>query len=298
MAVQNLKSQIARLPEQPGVYLFSNETGETIYIGKARSLRDRVRSYLGARGLHPKTDALLDEAASLEVIITDSVVGGSGTGEQPRQRAIAEVQRPASRRQELSLSATDDQRSISARARRQKCRARRHVLCRAIHAGVARTPDDGADAPVVRHSLVQRGHHRQPRAAMPRIRHPALFGALCGGDLFSGAIRRGRSAHATVFRRQERGARGTAHRFDAGGRVGRTVRRSGASARCRANHSDVSRSAAEDCDCPHGRSRCVRPAHGTGRGDRARLRDARRPRARARRVGRERGHFGLGGRNP
>src|SRR5262245_30083612 len=74
MAVHNLKSQIARLPEQPGVYLFSNETGETIYIGKARSLRDRVRSYLGARGLHPKTDALLDEATSLEVIVTDSVV--------------------------------------------------------------------------------------------------------------------------------------------------------------------------------------------------------------------------------
>jgi excinuclease ABC subunit C len=74
MAVHNLKSQIAHLPEQPGVYLFANEQGETIYIGKARSLRDRVRSYLGARGLHPKTDALLDEAAGLEVIVTDSVV--------------------------------------------------------------------------------------------------------------------------------------------------------------------------------------------------------------------------------
>jgi excinuclease ABC subunit C len=74
MAVQNLKSQIAHLPEQPGVYLFANEDGETIYIGKARSLRDRVRSYLGAHGLHPKTDALLDEAAGLEVIVTDSVV--------------------------------------------------------------------------------------------------------------------------------------------------------------------------------------------------------------------------------
>ncbi len=74
MPVQNLKSQIARLPEQPGVYLFSNDEGETIYIGKARSLRDRVRSYLGARGLHPKTDALLDEAAGLDVIVTDSVV--------------------------------------------------------------------------------------------------------------------------------------------------------------------------------------------------------------------------------
>ncbi len=74
MPVQNLKTQIARLPEQPGVYLFANGTGETIYVGKARSLRDRVRSYLGARGVHPKTDALLDEADRLDVIVTDSVV--------------------------------------------------------------------------------------------------------------------------------------------------------------------------------------------------------------------------------
>src|SRR5215212_5716760 len=74
MAVHDLKSQIAHLPEQPGVYLFANEQGETIYVGKARSLRDRVRSYLGAGGLHPKTDALLEEADHLEVIVTDSVV--------------------------------------------------------------------------------------------------------------------------------------------------------------------------------------------------------------------------------
>jgi excinuclease ABC subunit C len=74
MPVQNLKAQISHLPEQPGVYLYANGAGETIYIGKARSLRDRVRSYLGARGVHPKTDALLDEAAHLEVIVTDSVV--------------------------------------------------------------------------------------------------------------------------------------------------------------------------------------------------------------------------------
>jgi excinuclease ABC subunit C len=74
MPVQNLKTQIAHLPEQPGVYLYANRTGETIYVGKARSLRDRVRSYLGAQGVHPKTDALLDEADSLDVIVTDSVV--------------------------------------------------------------------------------------------------------------------------------------------------------------------------------------------------------------------------------
>ena len=74
MPIRDLKSRIDRLPEQPGVYLYSNAAGETIYVGKARSLRDRVRSYLGAYGTSPKTDALLDDADGLDVIVTDSVV--------------------------------------------------------------------------------------------------------------------------------------------------------------------------------------------------------------------------------
>src|SRR4249920_1689714 len=74
MAIRELKDQIARLPEQPGVYLYFNAAGETIYVGKARALRDRVRNYLGAYGTSPKTDALLDDVARLEVIVTDSVV--------------------------------------------------------------------------------------------------------------------------------------------------------------------------------------------------------------------------------
>jgi excinuclease ABC subunit C len=74
MAIHDLKEQIARLPEQPGVYLYGNRDGQTIYVGKARALRDRVRSYLGAYGANPKTDALLDEVTSLDVIVTDSVV--------------------------------------------------------------------------------------------------------------------------------------------------------------------------------------------------------------------------------
>jgi len=74
MAIHELKEQIARLPEQPGVYLYFNADGDTIYVGKARALRDRVRNYLGAYGNDPKTDALLDEIARLEYIVTDSVV--------------------------------------------------------------------------------------------------------------------------------------------------------------------------------------------------------------------------------
>src|SRR4030095_11660557 len=74
MPIQDLKGRIARLPEQPGVYLYLTEAGETWYVGKARVLRDRVRSYLGAHGMSPRIDALLDEAARLEFIVTDSVV--------------------------------------------------------------------------------------------------------------------------------------------------------------------------------------------------------------------------------
>jgi excinuclease ABC subunit C len=74
MPIHDLKEQIARLPEQPGVYLYFNAEGETIYVGKARALRDRVRNYLGGAGFDAKRDALLDEIARLEVIVTDSVV--------------------------------------------------------------------------------------------------------------------------------------------------------------------------------------------------------------------------------
>src|SRR5712691_782076 len=74
MAIHELKEQIARLPEQPGVYLYFNADGDTIYVGKARALRDRVRNYLGGYGSDVKRDALLDEGGKLEVIVTDSVV--------------------------------------------------------------------------------------------------------------------------------------------------------------------------------------------------------------------------------
>jgi excinuclease ABC subunit C len=74
MAIRDLKAQIKRLPEQPGVYVYFDAAGDTLYVGRARALRDRVRSYLNAYGSSPKTDALLDEVTRLEVIVTDSLV--------------------------------------------------------------------------------------------------------------------------------------------------------------------------------------------------------------------------------
>jgi excinuclease ABC subunit C len=74
MAIHDLKGQIGRLPQQPGVYVFLGRDGETLYVGKARVLRDRVRNYLAAEGTSPRHDALLRDASALDVIVTDSVM--------------------------------------------------------------------------------------------------------------------------------------------------------------------------------------------------------------------------------
>ena len=64
------------LPDAPGVYLYRDRRGRVIYVGKARSLRSRVRSYFqeSTAGQEPKTDALLDEIHDLEYIVTRTEV--------------------------------------------------------------------------------------------------------------------------------------------------------------------------------------------------------------------------------
>ncbi len=63
------------MPSDPGVYIFKNSRGTIIYVGKARSLRSRVRSYFKSGRLQdPKTQRLVSEIETLEYIVTDSEV--------------------------------------------------------------------------------------------------------------------------------------------------------------------------------------------------------------------------------
>ncbi|MGM0470933.1 MAG: excinuclease ABC subunit UvrC [Bacillota bacterium] len=71
----NLKEQVDNLPQTAGVYLMKNKSGEIIYVGKAKSLRKRVRSYFQQSRQHSfKTTVLVDKIAELDYIITDSEV--------------------------------------------------------------------------------------------------------------------------------------------------------------------------------------------------------------------------------
>ncbi len=65
--------QIYRLPRHAGVYLFRDADGQLIYIGKAKSLRDRVGSYFReGEGKDPKTFTLVSKIASIDFIATNS----------------------------------------------------------------------------------------------------------------------------------------------------------------------------------------------------------------------------------
>src|SRR3990172_1780919 len=70
------RAKLDDLPDGPGVYLYRNRDGKVIYVGKARSLKSRVRSYFqeGSGGQAPQTDALLAEIHDLEFIVTRTEV--------------------------------------------------------------------------------------------------------------------------------------------------------------------------------------------------------------------------------
>jgi len=71
----NIQEKLKLLPAKPGVYLMKNESDEIIYVGKAVSLRNRVRSYFqSGRHSSPKVAALVDHIADFEYIVTDSEV--------------------------------------------------------------------------------------------------------------------------------------------------------------------------------------------------------------------------------
>lgn len=69
----NLEEELKKLPAKPGVYLMHDKTDEIIYVGKAVSLKNRVRQYFQkSRNVTPKIQRMIDRIAWFEYIVTDS----------------------------------------------------------------------------------------------------------------------------------------------------------------------------------------------------------------------------------
>src|SRR5690606_23322048 len=70
-----LEEKLKRIPDKPGVYLMKDAKGKVIYVGKAVSLRSRVRSYFQAgQSVSPKVRILAGHIRDVEYIVTGNEV--------------------------------------------------------------------------------------------------------------------------------------------------------------------------------------------------------------------------------
>ena len=71
----NIEEELKKLPDSPGVYIMKNKSDEIIYVGKAISLKKRVRSYFqSGKSQHPKVAAMVSHISEFEYIIVDNEV--------------------------------------------------------------------------------------------------------------------------------------------------------------------------------------------------------------------------------
>jgi excinuclease ABC subunit C len=73
MADQKINDIIEQIPQRPGIYIMKGSKGEILYIGKAKSLRNRVRSYFqSSRNLHPRTRAFVAKVVDIKTLTTET----------------------------------------------------------------------------------------------------------------------------------------------------------------------------------------------------------------------------------
>lgn len=71
---ESLKEKLENLPSLPGIYQYFNDKGKVIYVGKAKNLKNRVRSYFHKNIDSQKTEILVSKIEDLQIIVTDSEI--------------------------------------------------------------------------------------------------------------------------------------------------------------------------------------------------------------------------------
>ena len=172
----------ARSPTQPGVYRFRDERGRVIYVGKAKSLRQRLNSYFAdVAGLHPRTRQMVTSAAVVEWTVVAHRGRGAAAGVLLDQGVRPAVQRPLPGRQVLPEPGRDAVRGVPAAAGDARGEAEGRPLLRAVrarlgHPGDARPAAAGLPGPHLLRRGVQAG--RPDRPALPARLHRQVLGAV------------------------------------------------------------------------------------------------------------------------
>ncbi len=69
-----LETALQNLPDNPGVYQFKDDTGKVLYVGKAKNLKNRVRSYFSGKSPSYRIELMVSKAADIEFIVTSSEI--------------------------------------------------------------------------------------------------------------------------------------------------------------------------------------------------------------------------------
>ena len=67
-----MENILKTLPNDPGVYVYKDANGTVIYVGKARNLKNRVRSYFHSNDLNLKTRTLVSNISDINYIVTEN----------------------------------------------------------------------------------------------------------------------------------------------------------------------------------------------------------------------------------
>ena len=81
---ERIEAQLKGIPAKPGVYLFRDAKSLVLYVGKAKSLRSRVRSYFRGGDSRLGLDRLVERVEDIEVIVTSTEVCLLYTSPSPR----------------------------------------------------------------------------------------------------------------------------------------------------------------------------------------------------------------------
>ncbi len=211
----DLRRQIEELPDSPGIYVFRGEAGEALYVGKAKSLRKRVPSYLG-KDLEPRLAAMVELAVKVECVATATEAAALMLENnwikrhRPRYNVLL---RDDKTYPYLKLTREPWPRLVFTRRIRQDgadyfgpLPARRHGA-----AGIEARPE------AVRRARLLDRDRRRPAAALPLPRHEALPGTVRRRLDHGRRLRRGRRRCAPFPRRKDRAALPHASRPDGSG---------------------------------------------------------------------------------
>src|SRR5580693_1135629 len=162
-----LREKVAQLPLSPGVYLYKDAGGRIIYVGKAKSLRLRVRSYFSDDKLSDvKTGTLISEAREIDYICVDN-----------EKEALALENNLIKQYQpRFNILLRDDKTYPYIKLTSEKY-PRVYVTRRLLRAVLPRQPRASPGAlhpPPLHGALVQGGPHPLPSQALPAVSHSPM----------------------------------------------------------------------------------------------------------------------------